>query len=380
MEVPFVDLKRQYKNIQSEISSAITEVFDNTAFVHGKYVENFENEFAQYIGSKYCLCVSSGTSALHLSLLAAGVGPGDEVIVPANTFIATAEAVSHCGAIPVFVDVDFNYHMNIFQAEKKITNKTKAIIPVHLYGRAMKLNELYSFVSNSRIKIIEDCAQAHGASIGQCGNWTSPVIPKKVGNFGFASAFSFYPSKNLGACGEGGAITTNDENAYVFIKQMRDHGSIKKYEHNLIGYNYRMSGLQGAVLSVKLKYLDKWNEKRRELANRYNCNFSDCPIVLPDNMSHEDIDPAFSVYHLYVIQTNKDRTMVMKYLKDKGISTGIHYPIPLHLTKAYEHLGYSKGDLPWAEMFADRIISLPMFPELQNDEVDYVCNTLKDIL
>jgi len=365
MNVPFFNLRRQYDNIKTEIDTAFSDVLERTDFVNGKAITDFEKSFAEYNNVKHCSCVTNGTIALHLSLLALGVSPGDEVILPVNTFIATAEAVSHCGATPVFADVnEDDYCMDTESFKKAITNKTKAVIPVHLYGHPVDIEELLNISLGHGIDVVEDCAQAHGATVNG----------KKVGSFGKLGAFSFYPSKNLGAYGEGGAILTDDEELLLLIKNLKDHGSIQKHKHELVGYNYRMSGLQGASLSVKLKYLDEWNYRRIEIAHRYCKNLSDLPIKLQicqEGRKH--------VYHLLVAQVN-DRNGVIDKLKQKGIGAGIHYMSPLHLTEAYNRIGYKKGDFPVAEEISDRIISLPMFPELRNDEIDYVCYTLRDIL
>jgi dTDP-4-amino-4,6-dideoxygalactose transaminase len=365
MNVPFFDLKRQYKNIQQEIDNVIKGTFERTEFVHGKSVENFENQFATYNGVKYCACVTNGTIALHLALLSMGVSSGDEAIVPVNTFIATAEAVSHCGATPVFVDVNKDdYTIDIDLFEKAITKHTKVVIPVHLYGHPANMNDILKISLKYDINVLEDCAQSHGATVDN----------KKVGSFGIMSAFSFYPSKNLGAYGEGGAILTNNEQLYLLVRKLKDHGSIKKYEHDIIGYNYRISGLQGPILSIKLKYLDEWNKRRIEIANRYRDKLDGLNIKLPmcqSGMEH--------VYHLFVVQI-ENREKNIDLLKQKNVGFGIHYPIPLHLTRAYQYLGYKVGDFPVAEEVSKKIISLPMFPELTNDEVDYVCEVLKKIL
>jgi len=365
MNVPFFDLKRQYANIKTEIDTAINRVLENTDFVDGNSIAEFENIFANYNGVKYCSCVANGTIALHLSLMSLGVSVGDEVILPVNTFIATAEAVSHCGATPVFVDVnEDDYCINVRLFRKAITRNTKAVIPVHLYGCPADMKEITAISLEHNIRIIEDCAQAHGATFDD----------KKVGGFGSISAFSFYPSKNLGAYGEGGAILTDDADLLCLVKKLKNHGSIKKHEHELIGYNYRMSGLQGASLSVKMRYLDMWNDRRIELAKRYSNNMRDLPIKL--QICEEE---RKHVYHLFVAQVdNRDR--VIDELKQNGVGAGIHYLSPLHLTGAYKHLGYKKGDFPVAEEISGRIISLPMFPELMDDEVDYVCNILRTIL
>lgn len=365
MSVPFLDLKRQYKSIKSEIDNAIAGILERTEFVQGKSTDEFEKQFAEYNNMKYCISCSSGTAALHLSLLSIGILPGDEVILPVNTFIATAEAVSHCGATPVFVDINENdYLMDTELFEKAITKKTKVVIPVHLYGQPANIQEILRIADKHSIKAVEDCAQSHGATF----------LGRKTGSFGLVNAFSFYPGKNLGAYGEAGAILTNDEKISLHIKKLRDHGAIKKYEHDFIGYNYRMGGLQGAILSVKLKYIDEWNNKRITIASRYRKEMADLPMQLPicgDNKKH--------VYHLFVIQV-EDRANVINYLKQNNIGIGIHYPVPLHLTKAYEYLGCKKGDFPVIESICNKIISLPMFPEITDDEIVYVCSNLREIL
>lgn len=365
MNVSFLDLKRQYKSIKPEIDNAIMGILERTEFVQGKSTDEFEKQFAEYNDMKYCISCSSGTSALHLSLLSIGIRPGDEVILPVNTFIATAEAISHCGATPVFVDINKNdYLMNMELFEKAITKKTKVVIPVHLYGQPIDIQEILGIANKHGIKVVEDCAQSHGATF----------LGKKTGSFGIVNAFSFYPGKNLGAYGEAGAVLTNDEKISSTIKKLRDHGAIKKYEHDFVGYNYRMGGLQGAILSVKLKYIDEWNSKRIGIAAKYRKEMADLPIMLPicgDNKKH--------VYHLFVVQV-ENRENVINHLKQNNIGIGIHYPVPLHLTKAYEHLEYKKGDFPVIESICNKIISLPIFPEITDDEIVYVCGNLREAL
>ena len=362
--VPFVDLKKQYQTIKEEIDEALRSVIENANFILGPSVENFEKKFAEFCGVKYCVGVNSGTAALHLALLAAGIGVGDEVITQPNSFIATAEAVSHTGAKPVFVDINPDtYLMDVSKLEAAITSKTKAIIPVHLYGQVSPMKEILETAKKYNLFVLEDACQAHGAT--QDG--------KRVGSFGDAAAFSFYPSKNLGAYGEGGAVVTNNEELAVKIRMLRDHGSSQKYIHNFIGFNMRMEGIQGAVLGIKLQYLDEWNKKRRENAARYFELLQDVPqiklpVILENNQSN---------FHLFVIRAER-RDDLQKFLKDNGIATGIHYPIPIHLQEAYSTFGWKKGDFPVTEKVADEILSLPMFPEVTEEQILYVSRKIKD--
>jgi len=365
MNVPFLDLRAQYKQIKNEVHIALDQVMESTAFVLGDAVKEFEVAFARHHGAEHCVAVSSGTSALHVALLAMGIGAGDEVIVPVNTFIATAEAVSHCGAKPVFVDMcEEDYCMDPAKIELAVTSNTKAIIPVHLYGQPAEMDEIMSIAKKYKLMILEDCAQAHDAE----------YRGRKVGTFGCAGAFSFYPGKNLGAYGEGGAVVTNDSRLAEKMRMLRDHGSAKKYCHDLVGYNYRMEGFQGAVLGVKLKYLVDWTNKRRRAAAKYTEALADLPCILKAEKDH-----VRHVYHLFVVRI-KCRDIVIDALKRKGIACGIHYPIPLHLTGAYQHLGYKQGDFPVAEAAAAEILSLPMYPELTNVMIEYVGASLKEIV
>ncbi|MBF0301285.1 MAG: aminotransferase class I/II-fold pyridoxal phosphate-dependent enzyme [Oligoflexia bacterium] len=358
INVNFVDLKRQYHTIKEEIHTAIDNVIGKTAFAAGPFVKEFEENFAKAHDVSYCVGVNSGTSALHIAMMALGITHGDEVIVPANTFFATPEAVSLTGAIPVFVDCeDRFYNIDVKQIEKAISAKTKAIIPVHLYGQAASILELKKIADKHKIHLIEDCAQSQLATLDG----------KKVGSFGIMGCFSFYPGKNLGAYGEAGAVTTNDSELYAKLLALRDHGSSKKYYHDYLGHNYRMEGLQGAILNVKLKYLDEWNEKRRNNAHLYKKHLEDCDqIILPEEFSN-----AKHVYHLFIVRVQR-REELIKYLQDNGIHTGIHYPIPCHLQNAYKFLDYKKGSLVNSERFADEILSLPMYPELTEEEIKYV--------
>lgn len=363
MTVPFVDLRAQYLAINDEIDEAVARVINNTTFILGREVEAFEAAFAGYVGTRYCIGVNSGTAAIQVALTACGIGAGDEVIVPANTFFATAEAVSTAGATPVLVDADpISYNIDVAGIEAAITERTRAIIPVHLYGQAADLDPILEISARRSLIVIEDAAQAHG----------SEYNGRSVGSFARAGCFSFYPGKNLGAYGEGGAIVTDDPEVARHARLLRDHGSESKYHHEIIGYNFRLEGIQGAVLNVKLRHLDKWNELRREHAARYNELLADSGLTLPREMSY-----ARHVYHLYVIQSDA-RDALQKALRDNGVQTGIHYPIPIHLQPAYASLKHKAGDFPEAERQAGRVLSLPMFPELTEKQISLVTDAVQE--
>jgi dTDP-4-amino-4,6-dideoxygalactose transaminase len=368
MQVPFLDLKVQYKSIKNEINPAIQAILDNTSFILGKAVSDFESAFAKAHSVKYCYGLGSGTDGNHLVLWALNVGPGDEVILPANTFIATAWGATLCGAKPVFVDVEADsYNIDPGKIEKVINKKTKAIVAVHLYGQPADIDSLKTVAEKFNVHLVEDCAQSHLAE----------YKGKKVGGLTEAASFSFYPGKNLGAYGEGGAVTTNSEDLANKFKMLRDHGANQKYYHESLGHNYRMDGIQGAVLGVKLKYLDNWTNSRRRVANKYRellCDFEH--IILPAEMSY-----AKHVYHLFVIQVKKgklERDNLAKFLNDNGISTGLHYPVPLHLQNCFKGLGYKKGDFPVTEKLAESGLSLPMYPELADEQIEYVSDKIKE--
>lgn len=351
--IPFLDLHRQYLKIAGEVQTGWDEVLARTAFAGGPMVTRFEEAFARYCETDYAAGVNTGTSALHLAMLAMDIGPGDEVILPANTFIATAWGISYCGATPVFVDCDAYYNIDPAAAEAAITPRTKAIAGVHLYGQPCQADVLREIARRHGIGFLEDAAQAHGARLhGQ-----------RIGSLGDIAAFSFYPGKNLGAYGEGGGITSRNAEWMRRIAKWRNHGSEQRYYHEELGYNMRMDGLQAVVLQVKLAYLDEWNQRRKDIANRYLQEMSNPAITLPRVL--EGADP---VWHLFVI-TTPDRAHFMAYLESKGIQSALHYPVPCHLQQAYAHLGYREGQFPNSEFLAAHCVSLPMFPELQEDEV-----------
>jgi dTDP-4-amino-4,6-dideoxygalactose transaminase len=361
MTVPFVDLRAQYLSIKDEIDGAIARVLDNTSFVLGPEVEAFETAFAEYTGARFCIGVNSGTAAIQLALTACGLGAGDEVIVPANTFFATAEAVSTAGATPVFVDADpISYNIDVSKIEAAITERTRAIMPVHLYGQAADLDPIFEIAERRGLVVIEDAAQAHG----------SRYKGRRVGALCRAGCFSFYPGKNLGAYGEGGAVVTNDEGVARSVRLLRDHGSERKYTHEIIGYNFRLEGIQGAVLNVKLRHLDRWNQLRREHAASYTELLRGSGLTLPREMPY-----AEHVYHLYVIQSD-GRDALQQTLNQSGVQTGIHYPIPIHLQPAYASLNYGRGDFPEAERQSGRVLSLPLFPELAIDQIRRVAQAI----
>jgi dTDP-4-amino-4,6-dideoxygalactose transaminase len=363
MKVNFVDLKAQYQTIKPEIDKAIENVISNTAFILGKAVAEFEEQFADYCGAKHCVGINSGTSALIMALKALDVGEGDEVITTTNTFIATAEAISFAGATPVFVDIeDKNYNLDPAKLEKAITGKTKAVIPVHLYGQPADMDPILEIAEKKGVAVIEDSAQAHGAR----------YKGRRAGGLAKTACFSFYPGKNLGAYGEGGAVTTNDENVAQKVRMLRDHGSPKKFYHEFIGNNCRLEGIQGAVLSVKLKHLDKWNDGRRKNADLYRKYLEGTGVGVPEEMPY-----AKHVYHVFCVRV-RDREKLIDFLKGKGIFTNIHYPIPIHLQKAYQFLGYKKGDFPVTEGCMDQILSLPMFAELTEEEIKYTADCIKE--
>ncbi|MFO7557429.1 MAG: DegT/DnrJ/EryC1/StrS family aminotransferase [Desulfobacterales bacterium] len=366
MNIPFLNLKIQYEQIKQEVLPMLTEAMENAAFIGGPQVMGFESEFAEFCESRHCVGVNSGTDALRFALMAAGVGPDDEVITVPNTFIATTEAISQVGAIPVFVDIRHDtYNIDVTKIAEKITRKTKAVIPVHLYGQVADMDPLLEISGQNNIVVIEDACQAHGALYRN----------KKAGSSGIAGCFSFYPGKNLGAFGEGGAVVTQDETIARTIQMIRDHGQAKKYFHDMEGYNGRLDAIQAGVLRIKLKRLKEWNHARRKNAAYYNELLSDVPAVTTP------FEPGFaeSVYHLYVILVD-DRDSLQDFLSRKGVATGLHYPLPLHLQKAYAHLGYKEGSFPVTEEVSKRLLSLPMFPELEKTQIEYVVSSIKEFL
>ncbi|MBN4065742.1 DegT/DnrJ/EryC1/StrS family aminotransferase [Candidatus Amoebophilus asiaticus] len=358
MKVPFLDLKANYKPIKEEILTEINDVLDNTAYVLGPKVQNFEQEFAKAHDVKHCFGVSSGTAGNHLALWVLGVGPGDEVIIPANTFIATVWGATLCGAKPVFVDCESNsYNIDPAKIEAAITDRTKAIVAVHLYGQPADMDTLKEIAKRKNIYLVEDAAQAHLAEYNG----------QKVGGLGDIASFSFYPGKNLGAYGEGGAVTTNNDELAEKIRMIRDQGQSQKYYHDVYGHNYRMEAIQGAILGVKFNYLDEWTNKRRKAVAKYRealANIED--IRLPEELSY-----AKHVYHLFVLQVSK-RDEMQKYLQENGISSGLHYPIPLHLQSCFKHLGYKQGTFPNTEKLAENCLSFPVYPEITEEQIDYV--------
>ncbi|MBZ5702641.1 MAG: DegT/DnrJ/EryC1/StrS family aminotransferase [Acidobacteriia bacterium] len=354
----------QYASLRQEILDAVDRVCKNASFILGEEVAHFEQEFADYCGVRHCVAVNTGTSALHLSLLASGVGPGDEVITTSNTFIATAEAISYTGAKPVFVDIDPATANIAPQAvEKAITPRTRAIVPVHLYGRPVDLDAILAIADRHKLSVIEDACQAHGAR----------YRGKRIGGFGQAAAFSFYPGKNLGAYGEGGALTTNDDAVAKLARTLRDHGQVARYYHDYVGYNYRMDGFQGAVLRVKLRHLDAWNARRRELCALYRTLLAGSPVQLP-----QDLPQAESSHHLFVVYV-QNRDAVRAELEKRGVATAIHYPVPVHLQKAYAGLGHRPGSLPHTEHACNRVFSMPLFPEMTDEQAEYAAKTLLEI-
>ena len=364
MEVPYFDLTAQYELLRAEITAAIDDVCGKAAFILGEQVEQFEHGFAEYCGVKHCVALNSGTSALHLALLAAGIVAGDEVITTSDTFIATAEAIHYTGATPVFVDIHpSTANIDPAQIEKAITPRTRAIIPVHLYGRPVELDAIAEIAHRRRLTLIEDACQAHGAR----------YHGKRVGGFGQSAAFSFYPGKNLGAYGEGGALTTNDDEIAKLARSLRSHGETSRYQHAYIGYNYRMDGFQGAVLNVKLEHLDEWTAKRQEYAALYRQLLADAPVDLP-----EDAPDVDCVYHLFVVYVNQ-RDKVRSELADRGVQTAVHYPKPVHLQGAFQHLGYHPGSLPHAERACERVLSMPIFPEMSREQVEYAARALVEV-
>jgi dTDP-4-amino-4,6-dideoxygalactose transaminase len=364
--VPFVDLKAQYSGLREEMNAAVLNVLEMASFVGGLALEKFEDEFAGFVGAKYCVGVANGTDAITLAARVAGLGPGDEVLVPANSFFASAEAISNAGATPVFVDVDpVTFHMDPGLAVEAITSRTRAIVAVHLYGRAMNLKPFEALASRHGLVIIEDCAQAHGASIDG----------DTVGASGRLTCYSFYPGKNLGAYGDGGAITTSDPDFMKRLRILRDHGSPAKYEHSVVGWNSRLDALQAAVLSVKLPYVHRWNTSRREHARKLAAALEGSPIIppaIPAGRQH--------AFHLFVVRCSR-RDELKRFLEEAGIQTGIHYPVPLHLTEAYQALAApGRGSQPVTEALSSEILSLPMYPELSDEQIAYVIGALEEFI
>jgi len=366
MQVPFLDLRVHHEPLMEEFVDAFRQVTEASAFAGGPFVARFEAEFAGFCASRHALGVGSGTDALWLSLLALGVGPGDEVITVPNSFMATAEAISLCGARPVFVDVDEQtYTMDPEQLEAAITLRTQAIIPVHLFGQTAAMDEIMAIARGHGTPVVEDACQAHGAS----------YKGKKAGSMGVAGCFSFYPGKNLGAFGEAGAITTDDPDLRAKVQVLRDHGQAAKYLHSTIGWNARMDGIQAAVLSVKLRRLAGANEARRAHACLYNELLADEPRVIRPAVGADNTH----VYHIYALRL-QDRDGVLQRMAARGVNCAIHYPVPIHLQKAYGFLGLEPGSFPVAEQCAKEFLSLPMYPELTAEQVRFVVDTLKESL
>lgn len=416
MNIPFLDLKTPHQELEEELLNVFRSCLRTASFVGGEHVEGFEKEFAEFCETKYCVAVSSGTDALRFAMIAAGIGSGDEVITVPNTFIATTEAISQTGATPVFVDIDertYNMDPNKLEdylksrnsqgvsrkgltrnSQLKTGNKTsrltphtsrltpqpKAVLPVHLYGQPADMDSILEIADKYRLIVVEDACQAHGALYysKKDGKW------KKAGSMGLAAAFSFYPGKNLGACGEGGAVTTNSEEIAQKIRMLRDHGQAKKYYHEFEGYNGRLDAIQTGILRVKLKHLTEWNKKRRRNATLYSNLLSE-PVTRNSQPATRNIiipfEPSWTeaVYHLYIIRT-KNRDELQKYLSENGINTGLHYPIPLHLQNAYKRSGVTNGSYPITEKVSNEILSLPMFPNLTGEQVEYVSQKIKAFL
>ena len=365
MNVPFVDLRKQYAPLKDEILSGIGKVLDGMQLFLGENVQQLEKEFAQFCGAAHGIGVSDGTAALQIILRAMRIGPGDEVITVSHTFIATAEAILLTGAKPVFVDIDpVTCLMDVSQVEAKITPRTKAILPVHLYGQTVDMDPLLEIASRHGLRVIEDACQAHGAD----------YKGRKAGSLGHAAGFSFYFSKNLGAYGEGGFITTNDSELASKIRMIRDHGSGVRYHHEMVGFNGRLDEIQAVVLRAKLPHLADWNTLRRAHATRYNQLLKNFTVKTP-----VEIINNHHIYHLYVIQT-AHRDQLQSYLKEQGIFTGIHYPVPVHLQQAVDYLGYKPGSLPVTERVTNEILSLPMFAELTDEQMDYVVMHIKEFM
>lgn len=367
-QIPFVDLKAQNQELSGELQSAIDEVTQTAAFILGPAVERFEKSFARYCEAEHAVGLNNGTSALHLALLACGVGPGDEVITTPHSWISTSWAISYTGAKPIFVDIDpTTYNLDPSKVESAITPATKAILPVHLYGQSADLDPLLAIATEHGLTLIEDAAQAHGAR----------YRGRRVGGLGKIGCFSFYPGKNLGAFGEGGAIVTQDAALAERIRRMRDHAQQGRHVHVELGFNMRMEGLQGAVLDVKLRHLDRWNAARASRADRYRELLAGVPgLILP-----APEDPASHVWHLYVVRVlSRDRDSVRAALAERGVQTGVHYPTPIPLQPVYASLGHRAGDFPVAEAVMSSCISLPMYPQLEDEQVERVATSLREVL
>lgn len=365
MHVPLVDLRAQYRHLKPEIDAAIQRVIANTTFVSGPEVEAFETAFAAYCGASYAVGVASGTAALHLVLLALGIGPGDEVITTPFTFIATAETIAQTGARPVFVDIDpRTYNLDPEAVAAVITPRTKAILPVHLYGQPAEMDPLRALARQHGLWLIEDAAQAHGAE----------YRGTRTGTLGDAACYSFYPSKNLGAYGDGGAVVTNNAHIAEKVRRLRDHGRVDKYVHQELGYGQRLDGIQAAILNAKLPHLDAWNEARRQAAYRYNALLSDLEVVPPYEVPH-----VRHVYHCYVVRTPR-RDEVLAHLRRKGIGAGVHYPLPLHLQPALAYLGLKEGAFPVAEEAARQVLTLPLFPEISARQQERVVAVMREVI
>jgi dTDP-4-amino-4,6-dideoxygalactose transaminase len=363
MEIPVFDLKRQYMYLKAELDGAFTNVFDSGNFVLGENVRLFEEEFANYLDARFSVGVGSGTEALHLSLKACNIGHGDEVITVPNTAVPTISAISSAGARPVLVDVTPDtYTIDTKKIEKEITNKTKAILPVHMYGHSAEMEQIMKLAEAYNLRIIEDACQAHGAQYNG----------KNAGTSGDMGCFSFYPTKNLGAYGDGGIVVTNDEELYNKLLMLRNYGEVKKFTSKIEGFNSRLDEIQAAFLRVKLKYLDEWTNKRREIATRYQQLLFNSNVQLPSERQW-----AKHVYHLFVIRTNR-RDALKDYLQEHGVGTHIHYPIPVHLQEAYKKLGYKAGDFPISERNAGEILSLPIYPELTTEEIETVAGLIME--
>ena len=361
--VPYLDLRAQLKPLRAELDAAIARTLDNCSFCLGPDVAQFEKDFAMFCGAQHALGFNSGTSALHVAMRLLNVGPGDEVITTPYTFIATSWAISYCGAKPVYVDIDeATFNLDPKRIERAITPRTKAVLPVHLYGQPFDVDAIAAICKKHKLPFVEDAAQAHGAKYR--GN--------SIGTFGAVSCFSFYPAKNLGACGEGGALVTNDAALAARAKSLREHGSTVRYHHDEVGYNYRLEGIQGAVLGVKLKHLGQWTRERQRVAARYAELLADTPLQLPAVTPGNE-----SAWHLYTVRSSR-RDELKKHLDAHGIGNAVHYPMPLHLQKAYAHLGHQPGDFPVAEKASREVLSLPMFPELTDAQIRRVADVVKD--